>query len=254
MEAVPIESARPSINEMLMGFVDSQRTELSSLRNKIPNYHDPKVLFNWYRESDIFRKLKGEVTRADSFFDPERVNKEEVKGRVPGRIFQDLSFVHFALTQPESQVLLSPQRTLEFFKAIFPKVKVVNHPLEQDSLRTFVPDGMIVETREGTIRPVIRQVLEYGARRNGRKRIFEKKLSSFDQQKKDPNASEFLADANLKFIVPRVDGEIHLAGISMLNVGQSPFSRAEIRRFMQNNLPEAMESPIINNSAVGTAA
>lgn len=254
-----IEKPRLLPNETLRKLFFSQTMELGKLRKQISDPQNTEDLFNWYcARSDRFKKLKGEVKeRTENFFGQEMISKEEVERRVCGRIFQDLSFVHFALTQPESQVLLSHKRTLEFFKAIFPEVNIGKHPFEQDSLWIFVPDGVIVKA-DKKAGFVISQVLEYSMVRvkGGRTRIFEEKSSSFDQQKIDLKAYEFFADANLRFIVPKVDKGSGLTRINkMFDVEQSPFSRSEIHEFMENNLPEAMKAfPIRNNSAVGTAA
>ncbi len=242
-----IEKPRPSINETLRGFFDSREKELSRWSRQISDPHDTEALLEWYRKSSGFRKLKAEVKKmTDSLISPGMVNRQHgIAARAIGNMFGELSLTHSALIafiQPEPKVILTSEETFKLFRLLFPKAKIIEHPNGQDSLEFHeVPDSVIIEKpRAGT--PFIKEALEYSLiTGKEREEIFRKKLYLFLMQQQDPEAADeasgLLANVGLKFFIAKINPSSPPDVVGKLPIEQSPFSRAEIRRFMRESFP-----------------
>lgn len=255
LSAVALERAPKSVNETLMGFVDSQRDDLSTLRRSIHDRDKLDEIVRRYLESEGLKEAEAEVLVNVKNIPINDIAKNSgERARLVGKIFQDLSFAYFALRQGSSEILLSPERTRLLFKTIFPNAKDYPNSLGLDSLvDTPPPDGIVI-AREGREKYVIKTVVEYTTSSQKRiEKVFKGKLKNFNKQRTNIESSAFLENAKLEFVVPK--GRSPLTNTEEFDVKESPFYLQQIedlRDKVFSRIIKRINSP--RKNPVGTVA
>jgi len=148
-------------------------------------------------------------------------------GRFAGRLNQDMIYNFFVNREPRPNILLSPERTLEFYKKLYPNKPTTKNTLGFDSLEGIsVPDGIIVKEHEG-----IAAVCEYTLR--GDKETFEKKYNGFCINKE--HFPQVFANANLLFaVLSDTYLPISITRQTEVKVKRIPFKHKQFRNYVKN--------------------
>lgn len=95
---------------------------------------------------------------ADEVFDLDKEN--DYRDNMQGKIFELLAYGILSAWQPDNRAVLSPLATKEYFKALYPRHRVINTPGGHGTIGgVYVPDGLIVKIDESG-NPTILTVLE----------------------------------------------------------------------------------------------
>ena len=153
-----------------------------------------KDVLQWFEQSENFQEIYREATlfhllpRTDSEI-------EEYRSRFSGKIYQNLANCFLAGKQTGSRILLSLQRTFEFYKSLHPEAEEIDDPLGFNSLEGIsVPDGIIVERAENNR---ILTVCEYTLA--GINSYFEKNIGALTLTKE--NFPSFLQIPNFSLLL-----------------------------------------------------
>ncbi|MEK0337651.1 MAG: hypothetical protein QQN41_09495 [Nitrosopumilus sp.] len=211
-----------SIDELLCRLVAEQRRELQDDSFQPVRFDSRKALLAEFKVSNRFRQIYDEAF--EYYLVPHTDEEiEEYEHRLAGGLFQDLAYSYLSGTQPQSRVLLSPKKTLEFYEKLT-GAKRVEHTLGLDSLDSSNPDGLIVEEHGGGIRIVA--VCEYTL--SGYVLGFENKYGGFAiGKKKRPGV---FTDAQLLFVVPK---ETNMPIVhNNVETEEMPFTHGQFRNFV----------------------
>lgn len=224
VEVATIEKPR-SLGKSLRKLYFLQAMELGKFRKQISDPQDIEALSDCYIKSSGFSELKKETQEKN-------INIHRLRGRV----FEDLAFLDFALSQTNSEILLSLKRTRRFFKEIFPEAIDEAHPVGQDSLHGIsLPDGILVR-KDGLIIALVEYTL------HAPKDVLEETIKHKSFMKlKESHPNLFIPNAKFILVLPKIDEkekipvEILQDQYERLEIEHVPFSRSEISIFLENN-------------------
>lgn len=194
---LPDQEIDLSIIDSLKFLVIKQRQELKEGEFIPKPVTSRKDVLQWLEESENFQEMYREailfhlLPRTD-------YEIEEYRSRFSGKIYQNLASCFLAGKQTGSRILLSLQRTFEFYKSLHPEAEEIDNPLGFNSLeRISVPDGIIVERAENNR---ILTICEYTL--TGINSYFEKKYRGFNIDKR--KFPQLFADTQLLFVTPEL--------------------------------------------------
>jgi len=214
--------ARPSLADAqdALGHLCSEQRHDSSIQSYEP-------LLSGALLSDTV--MKEASADAGNFFTVPHA-KEEIqyfRRCLAGWVFERVVYIALAREQPPTRTLLSPQRTLEFYKTLYPQM-----PLSQsyrlvsiDSIS--VPDGLIVSD-DAEAR--ILAVTEYTLNRNERNLLGKHTGFSVSREA----YPKIFADSRLLFAVPKGTNLRTVSRRSRVTRKEMPFGRGEFEDFMHN--------------------
>lgn len=200
----------------------------------------PRPTNNW----DQFRKWLKQSGKLESIYSQALSHPsapctdEEVRRFMSffvGSVYQNIAHIFLARRCFSGRVLLSPNRTLEFFRHLFPVASVINNPFGMNSFKEIpVPDGILVEETEG--HPSILGVCEYTLR--GGNRYFGKKYKAFRScQRRRPRVFDH---ASLVFVLPRSDYKPKMVNPKTgVRLRRMPFDHKEFRHFIGEILEQS---------------
>jgi hypothetical protein len=175
----------------LHDLVIKQKEELESKQFR-PSTESRKSIRDEFKKSKRFKQIYGEAIKYLCTLHTDMEFKEFM-GRFAGRLNQDMIYDFFVTRQSQSNILLSPERTFEFYKKLYSDKPVIENLLGLDSLGGIsVPDGIVVKEHEGIV-----AVCEYTLTRKDQ--TFEKKYSGFHINR--TNSPQVFSDAGLLFVV-----------------------------------------------------
>src|SRR3989338_6289744 len=212
------------IRDALHNLTAKQREELQSEEFQPVSVGTREELLEWFKTTGRFRQTYEEASRylCAPLTDE---GLREVMHDFSGELYQDIVYGFLSTKQPQSGVLLSPERTFEFYKKLYPSRDVVKHRFRLDSLEGIsVPDGIVVEEHDGVEHIVA--VCEYTLARS--KQIFGNKYEGLDIERR--HFSQLFADAYLLFVVPeganlpRIDAEVQ----------SMPFTHKQFRDYIND--------------------
>jgi len=138
------ESPRLSLNEVLGNLAIEQKREEQGFTLKQEDVNSRRVLVRWYKGTKSFREVYDESINFTLTPHSEK-KSERFMNRLAGRAYEDIAYQFLAVRQPDYLTLLSPQKTLEFYKKLYPNASVDSNGLGLVSLRGIsVPDGLLV--------------------------------------------------------------------------------------------------------------
>lgn len=156
-----------------------------------------KHLLNDFKNSRGFKRLYGELVNFVSMpVSEEKFN--EIRKDFIGAVFANMAYTHLVWERTDSSTLISPKRTLDFYKRLYPGAQRTNNPFGGDSLEGIsVPDGIKVNS-EGEVVAVCEYTTHGG---NG---YFVNKLDAVEYEK--ASFPEIFAEARLVVVTPRFRG------------------------------------------------
>lgn len=181
-------------------------------------------IFEGFTTTARFKKIYDEARRSY----PSSGTKEEINQFMKdfsGRLYQDIAYYLLAKNLPASTVLLSPERTSQFFGKLFPGKKVVSFPFGLTSFEDVsIPDGIMTKETIGKRRII--SLCEYTLSKSPR--VIEKKRRSFSKHKRD--FPLLFAPTKILFIVPK-EGSYFLK-LKKEEGLETPFGYEEFWRFI----------------------
>ena len=214
--------------DKLHELVIEQKEELRSGQIQPILFGTEDELFEFFKKNDdlkqVYEEFKGYLPLTDEEFDEK---KDEFKGRV----FQDIAYNYFVDMQSQFSILLSSERTLEFYKKLHRDKPVIKHSFGLDSIEgVSVPDGMQVVEEHGDIR--IAKIYECTLEKD--KSYFEKKYEGFLQEREylqqlfGDYFQQLFGDTRLCFVVPKRDGNDRVR-----NSNELPCTRTQFEDFVK---------------------
>lgn len=188
-------------------------------------------LLKLYRRTDRFERTSQE---ARSFKRRSRKNyKEELSHNFAGQVFRDIAYSFRVLNCDPSHVVLSPERTFELWKILYPDKNTTYHPFAQNGLKNVhVPDGLLVN-RLGAVT----KILEYSLVRMDEADLEKEFRAIKIQQKK---FRELLGQLSIEFVMPLTFDLPRLNGKGdNIQFLQLPITRFEFGKFV-NGLYESI--------------
>jgi len=166
---------------ILTNMINTQVEDATRWPAKPGDLIEPKNLLGWYFNTNRFKDMHLE---AKTHIKLGALSREDLRDRMAGRIFQDLTFLYSFSTTPDiCQILLSPEKTHKLYGDIFHNEDIIN-AMGLDSIDGIsVPDGVVVGNYKSL--PKIIAVREYTSRRSY---DFQKKEDAFEMdQRKHPD-------------------------------------------------------------------
>lgn len=221
MKNVEQERENPSLStaEVLHNLVVEQRRELEGLKDQAADLdlNSWKALRDWHKQTGGFSKAYNEAMRY-TFAPHTQEDLNWLRDHFAGKMFQDIAFTSCALSQPQDCILLSPEKTLEFWEKLYPKNRVIKSPFGLDSIEGIsVPDGMVVNEQND-----ISEAYEYTL--SIRREYFSRSSDAFKISKGD--FPELFENTPLVFVAPK-----HLYS---RHTTQMPFTQLQFRVFMDD--------------------
>lgn len=186
-----------------------------------------KDLLGAFKSSDRFQAIYEEAVRLYLGADEQefvQITKEFV-----GALFESFGYLYSNNHCQAPLRILSPEKTFELYRRLYPRNAVVEHLFGVKSLMGItVPDGVIIEARDGIERIVdVCEYTSFGTRAN-----FEMKREGFMINAR--NRQEILGDAHLKIFIPRGGSlSLHIGSENGIQVEELPFTHRQFRDFVE---------------------
>lgn len=219
-------SLRVAHGEIPHHLADEQREELENLKSQIPN-PDSINFFDWYRKDDRFRNTYH--TAMGYALLPSLNRMGNLENNFAGHTFEEIAYIFCALKETRDGVtVLSPERTNQFFKYLYPNAPRVKFPFREDSLGgdSTAPDGIGIDELDPT-NNTVRNIYEYTL--SGKEDEFREKYTFFRERKhKFP---QVFANASLVFVVPK---SLRMPEVTASDIRfiETTFTRHDFRNFM----------------------
>lgn len=151
-----------------------------------------KDIFKEFRAGRVFEEIYQEAARLHLELRTDDELKE-LRNCLAGAIFQEMAYC-FLVNTIQPKIVLSAERTLEFYSRLHPQESRINYPFGQDSLRGIsVPDGLAID-EGGSISDVC-EYTTYGNWAN-----FKNKYRHFCESQGE--FTELFANVRLLFVLP----------------------------------------------------
>ena len=216
------------ISEALHDFVGMQRQELRSLEAQIPN-PDSINLFNWYKKDNRFSDTYHTAMGYALIPGLNLAGSRNLEDNFAGITFENIAFTVCALKENSNGIIvLSPTRTKELFKYVYPNAPRVDFAFREDSLGgdAHVPDGIGIDESDLKHNTIL-NIYEYTL--SGREEVFREKYDLFRTKKR--KFPQLFSNASLVFVVPRsaVLPDVNASDIRFM---ETNFTRWNFRDFM----------------------
>ena len=205
-----------------------------------PFYANPPLsgddLFNSFAKSKIFEDFYNDCYQrieSGSIVEPDPT--KNIFLEFLGRIYREMVYFYLSAKQPDSRILLSAEKSLKFYEALYPGSELIMENFGLDSLMGIsVPGGLVVETNNGLEKIV--EVNEYSFL-NPRQDFIEhmkKKVKSLNVSRhKYP---EFFSDALQFLYIPQAEYTFNQKSISIalhkkIGLEKMPFDRRKFAEF-----------------------
>ncbi len=215
-----------SIEDVLHRLVVEQIREQESADFKLIPLGTRKEVFKDFKKSERFKQAYRGAVRYHLVPRTEDELLENRKDFV-GRLYQDLAYLVFASKQTGFSVLLSQERTSEFYKTLYPDAKEVQWPYGITSLQGIsVPDGLLVEEHDGD--KSILAVVEYTL--TGSSHYLEEKFHAVCIAK--DRFPTLFSDASLLFVMPKNRVMPRILKRGDIELQELPFTHLQFRDFI----------------------
>lgn len=216
----------PRLASGILFLAIQQREERESHPPLPDNLASRKKIFSWFRGTPEFGQI---YSQSLHFFLIPRSEEEvkTIKFVLAGSFFQQIAFATVSQNLPDELLLLSPERTLDFYQLLFPRAMVIKHPLGTDSLRGIsVPDGLLIKNSSNDIG--ILAAVEYTL--EGKTDYFQKKILPFKgDQDRFPS---LLRNSQLLFVTPTFSRQRpYLPSVWKAKIQELPFTHHQFRNF-----------------------
>ncbi len=220
---------RTELSKVLHHLVAEQTEELAGKPLKFESAASRKDLFRDFKKREAFKKLYGKALEYHLLPHTDQELKE-FRRRFAGKLFQEIVYTYLAERQFPYGVLLSPERTLEFYSRLYPTKPRIKKILGLDSLiDKYVPDGLLIEGFGDVEKIVI--LFEYTL--TGDRLSFESTYKGFNKSKKD--SLDFFTEASLTFVTPEnSESPTRFTNDKHIYTYEMPFSRKQFRDFIDS--------------------
>lgn len=189
------------------------------------NVNGRKDLLGWFKTSESFWRIYKEASR---FCLQPRDRNEQIRYRTGfvGSTFQELAFKFLSLNFFPDSVILSPERTLDFYSKLHPSFQKRNHFFGLNSLQGIsVPDGMVI-AKDGRVLAIC----EYSVK--GGYSYFVNKYENFNKDKK--YFSGLFSNSKIVFVVPKlINVPFYFRNIKEdVDFKMLPFNHEQFRSFI----------------------
>ena len=225
-------TAKSSIDDILCNLVAEQKKELQRGVFASRRRTTEGSLESWLMRSGRFQEVYGEAVAYNliSHTDDEFHSFER---ELAGRLFQDLAYSVLAGRNYPSAIVLSPEKTLEFYRALYPSRRLNKENFGLDSLLGItVPDGLIVQEQGGFMH--IAAVCEYTLMRDYY--YFSSKYDGFESHSE--KNKRLLGGSCLRFVVPNDEPFPAIARYTGVEFMGMPFNRWQFGKFMEYLISE----------------
>ncbi|OGH19706.1 MAG: hypothetical protein A3D74_00420 [Candidatus Levybacteria bacterium RIFCSPHIGHO2_02_FULL_37_13] len=182
--------------------VEQSVRDTQDLQRQLTGFKPGMDLINWHKRTDRYRYVYGETQRFKRDVRRSR-DKTSLRHNLAGIVFQDIAYSVCALDCDDSRVLLSPEKTSEFWTMLYPNKEIVSHPYGQETLENaYVPDGILVNTSKAFNiykRPVFK-LYEYSLVHMTERDLEEQLKAIRIQHEKFPG---LFAETSVEFVIPR---------------------------------------------------
>lgn len=222
------ENTHSQIREALYGLIGAQRQELGSLKAQIPD-PDSINLFDWYKKHGRFSHTYHEAMGYALIHGLNLAGSRNLEDNFAGITFENIAFTVCALKENSNGIIvLSPTRTKELFKYVYPNAPRVNFAFREDSLGgdASTPDGIGIKESDLTGDPTL-NIYEYTL--SEKKEVFDEKYDVFKQKKR--KFSQLFSNASLVFVLPKstILPDVNASDIRFI---ETNFTRWDFRDFM----------------------
>lgn len=208
--------------------IEESVRDTEDLQRQFTGFKPGMDILSWHKKTDRFKYVCGEAQR----FRKGIRRSSEIDGlhhNFAGVVFQDIAYTVCALDCDDSRVVLSPEKTSEFWTILYPNKKIVYHPYGQKSLGdVYIPDGILVDKSKS----FVFKLYEYSLVRMNDENL-EKKLKSIRiQHKRFPG---LFADTSVEFVIPRTFPLPELkGGGDKVEFLQLPITRIQFGSFIRD--------------------
>lgn len=204
------------------------------------SFKDWKDLFIYYQRNDGFQTLYQQARRC--YLVPLSTKLiSQVEDRMAGEVYEKLAYYFLTVQRPEGTVLLSPERTLQFYQALYPNAKIMQHLFTNSLAGISVPDGLLVKSENGV--PHISSVCEYTTYRN----LADIRRKSNNLQIDQRNYPKLFAESQFQLILPQNNNLTSLPGDVRPTYQEIPVSTGELGRIitfiLSDYLPDSPGEP-----------
>lgn len=156
---------------------DEKLSELIKQQQEEPLISFPRGrrFFDNFERSPVCQEVSNQVREAVI---KREFDFHELVSKTAGEVFQQVGFQFFFWEQPAGSILLSPEKTFDFWKHIHPKKKVRIFPIGTPAIENvYVPDGIVIDQEEKSIKSVVEYTLQT---RRASGQYFENKKRDFE--------------------------------------------------------------------------
>jgi len=216
----------------LMNFIHQQNeTEPDYGGLNVVDINKSSQLLNWYLKTEMFKDVWGELIDPEYFLNW-GMDWGNYENHFVGRIFEDIAsaWMIAKLRMSKKNInakLISPRKTLEVYKKIYPEAIEISSPFDLNSLQGIsVPDGLIKNINTGKIIAVCEYTLSF--------KIFEEKKRKMKKYKKELGKLGFRVQPIL--VLPDIKEKQFEEDIA---IEYLPFGTNEFRELTQTILSQA---------------
>lgn len=217
--------------------ITEQQSELKELNLDPFLSKDVTGIFKAYKTTPRYKKinlaLREEIKKMKT--DKEAYYEDfDILDRYAGSIFQELAFYITTASKSPQGMVLSPDRTYEFFKLLYPYKQKQDHLFDQNSiLGVSVPDGLLLS--KYTSYPRVSHLLEYKASKK------EHVLKQFSIYQTSINRlighwpTLFSDDLQLEYVVPNKQSHVNPFLDINTTITTLPFNYSQLGEFVSEN-------------------
>lgn len=222
------ENTLKEISEALHGLVGAQKIELGSIEAQIPD-PDSINLFEWYKKDGRFTHTYHAAMGYALIPGLNSVGDRNLAGNFAGVTFENIAFIVCALKEKSNGItVLSPRRTNELFKHLYPNARRFDFPFREDSLGgdISIPDGIGIDESDLTGN-TISNIYEFTLSRT--EKVFDGKYDFF--RKKKRNFPKLFSNTSLVFVLPK-SATLPNGNGSDIRFIETNFTRSDFNDFM----------------------
>lgn len=215
-------------NQVLNSLVNKEKNALRNLEYRPLDLNTVDRLRSW------FMSTGQKETYNDGNFG--RETRESLRMKMAGSIFEYIAYrcMEEEMENTDTGVLLSPSRTFEFFKHLYPFYFEASDVFGKKTIMGIsVPDGLLVDTSNED-EYTLPKTYEYTSARE--ERIFQDKYNFFLRMKK--NLPQVFENASLVFVVPKFSSRLPNVGRSnIVKFEELPFDHFQFSEFLNDSFP-----------------
>ncbi|MBI4452176.1 hypothetical protein HY637_01985 [Candidatus Woesearchaeota archaeon] len=226
------------MSAVLDDILAEQMSETLAMTERPSLKDDIDIIFLKFERNELFIQL---IEQAKAYLGGQRSQGEinSFQSDFAGAVYENLAYILLGAAQPQASILLSPDRTAEFYARLHPNAPRRRHPLKGNQIHGFyTPDGAVIDMSGGRL--LISSVCDYTLfpRENAKEgarlpkdEYFTKKHLRFRQEL--ARFPQLFRNASLSFFIPK-NGYRPKILAGMANFEEMPFSADEFRKYVDS--------------------